>query len=222
MKNKLAWLEAGLLVAPFVALALVWKRIRARVPIHWNFRGEIDGWSSKTFGLLLTPCIGLAVVGLLHVVSRLDPKLRRNLANRDRMNRVLQVLRIAFASFFDAILAIQIAAAFGYKLGSTHAISACVLLVFLVIGNYLPKLQPNYFVGIRTPWTLENSETWRATHRLGGKLMFFGSLLLLILQFFVTPSIFGVLLTIFIALLVLWAFLYSWYHFRTHAAAPET
>jgi uncharacterized membrane protein len=89
------------------------------------------------------------------------------------------------------------------------------------LGNYLPNLRPNYFVGIRTPWTLEDAETWRATHRLGGKLMFFGSLLLLISEFFVSAGIFTFLFVSFILLLVLWSFLYSWHHFRTHGATHE-
>lgn len=218
MKNKLAWLEAGLLVAPFVALAVVWNELPARVPIHWNLHGEIDGWASKTIGLLITPLISLAVVGLLHVVSWFDPKLRRNLEKTDSMNKVLQILRLAFASFFDAILSVQLAAAFGYTIASARFMDGCVLVLFVILGNYLPNLRPNYFIGIRTPWTLENPETWRATHRLGGRLMFYGALLLLILKFFVSPSTSGVLLVTFALLLVAWALLYSWHHYRTHGA----
>lgn len=118
MKSKLAWLEAGLLIAPFVALVVIWNELPARVPIHWNLRGEIDGWASKTTGLLITPLISVAVVGLLHVVSWFDPKLRRNLEKTDRMTKVLQILRLAFAAFFDAILSVQLAAAFGYTIAS--------------------------------------------------------------------------------------------------------
>jgi immunity protein, SdpI family len=114
-------------------------------------------------------------VGLLHVVSWFDPKLRRNLEKTDRM----------------------------------------------ILGNYLPNLRPNYFIGIRTPWTFENAETWRATHRLGGRLMFYGALLLLILEFFVSPSNSGVLLMIFVLLLVVWALLYSWHHYRTHGTTTH-
>lgn len=111
----------------------------------------------------------------------------------------------------------QLIVAFGYKIAATRVIVWCILLLLAILGNYLPNLRPNYFVGLRTPWTLESPETWRVTHRLGGKVMFFGSLLLLVLEFFVSEGVFAFLLASFILLLVLWAFVYSWYYFRTHA-----
>jgi uncharacterized membrane protein len=221
MRNKLAWFEAALVIAPFVVLAGFWNQMPERVPIHWNIRGEIDGWASKSFGLLITPLVGFLAVALCHVVSWLDPKLRANLDKTDRMNKVLQILRVAFAAFFDTVFGIQLAVAFGYKIAAARVIAWCILLLFAILGNYLPNLRPNYFVGIRTPWTLEDAETWRATHRLGGKLMFFGSLLLLILEFFVSAGAFAFLFVSFMLLLVLWSFLYSWHHFRTHGATRE-
>jgi immunity protein, SdpI family len=170
--KKLAWLEAVLVITPFVVLAAFWNQIPERVPIHWNIRGEIDGWASKSFGLLITPIIGFLAVALCHVVSSLDPKLRANLDKTDRMKKVLQILGLAFAAFFGAVFGVQVAAAFGYKIAAARVITWCILLLFAILGNYLPNLRPNYFVGIRTPWTLERAETWRATHRVGGKLMF--------------------------------------------------
>lgn len=111
----------------------------------------------------------------------------------------------------------QLIVAFGYKIAATRVIVWCILLLLAILGNYLPNLRPNYFVGLRTPWTLESPQTWRVTHRLGGKVMFFGSLLLLVLEFFLSEGVFAFLLASFILLLVLGAFVYSWYYFRTHA-----
>jgi len=221
MRNKLAWFEAALVIAPFVVLAGFWNQVPERVPIHWNIRGEIDGWASKSFGLLITPLIGFLAVALCHVVVWLDPKLRANLDKTNRMNKVLQIVRLAFAAFFDAVFGVQLAVAFGHKIAAARVITWCVLLLFAILGNYLPNLRPNYFVGIRTPWTLEDAETWRATHRSGGKLMFFGSLLLFILEFFVSAGVFAFLFVSFMLLLVIWSFLYSWHHFRTHSVTRE-
>ncbi len=95
---------------------------------------------------------------------------------------------------------------------------SCLLVFFVVLGNFLGNLRPNYFVGIRTPWTLENPETWRATHRLGGRLMFFGGLILLIAQLFLSEGIFGWLFVVSILSLVAWGFVYSWHHSQTHVA----
>jgi uncharacterized membrane protein len=212
----------ALVVAPFVALVVFWNQIPERVPIHWNIRGEIDRWAPKAPGLLLLPLIGLRTVVLCHVVAWLDPKLRGNLKKTDRMNKILQILRLAFASFFDAIFTVQLVVALGYKIAAARMIVWCILLLFAILGNYPPNLRPKYFIGIRTPWTLEYAETWRATHRLGGKLMFFGALLLLILEFFLSRSVFDLLFVIFIVLLVVWSLAYSWYYFRSHAITRES
>jgi uncharacterized membrane protein len=222
MKNKFTWLEAALVAAPFIALILFWNQIPERVPIHWNIRGEIDRWASKAPGLRLLPLIGLGTVVLCRVVSWLDPKLRQNLKKTDRMNKVLQILRLSFAAFFDAIFAFQLFVALGHKIATPRLIVWCILLLLAILGNYLPNLRPNYFVGIRTPWTLKDAETWRATHRMGGKLMFFGSLLLLILEFFLSRSVFELLFVSFIVLLVLWSLVYSSYYLRSHAVTRES
>jgi immunity protein, SdpI family len=222
MRDKLRWLLLALLIAPFIALVVLWNQIPERVPIHWNLRGQIDGWAPKTIGLVITPLIGLLTMALCQTLSWLDPKLRMNLKRTDRMNKILQILRVTFAAFFDAIFAIQLVVALGSKIAAARVIVWCVLLLFAILGNYLPNLRPNYFIGIRTPWTLENAEIWRATHHLGGKLMFFGSLLLLVLDFFLGRSLVDSLFLTFIALLVVWSFVYSWYHFRSHVDTRQS
>ena len=219
MKNKANWLEAALLFAPFLVIAAFWNKLPARIPIHWNLRGEIDRWaSSKSIEIFVLPLIALALVALLRVLPWLDPKLRATLQENERMRATLQIMRLAFAAFFGALFSIQIATALGYPMASGRALIWCTLVLFAIMGNYLGNLRPNYFVGIRTPWTLESAATWRATHRLGGRLMFFGALLLLAAEFFLSQSAFGFLFVTLILLLVAWAFLYSWHHFRTHGA----
>jgi uncharacterized membrane protein len=218
MKNKLNWLEAVLLVAPLVAVAMLWNDLPARVPVHWNLRGEINGWASKPVALLSMPLISIAAIALLHVLPRIDPKLRRSGGTHGRMQSVLAIVRLALAAFFAAIFCMQVAAALGRKVAADRIAPTTVLLLLAVIGNYLSNLRPNYFIGIRTPWTLESPETWRATHRLGGYLTFYGALLLLVLQFFVRPSIFGIVVPSAAVLLAVWGVWYSWHHFHTHGA----
>jgi uncharacterized membrane protein len=219
MKNKVNWLEAALLLAPFAVIAALWNKLPARIPVHWNLRGDVDRWaSSKSIEIFLLPLIAIAVVALLRVLPRLDPKLRAMLQENERMHATLQVMRLALAAFFGALFYIQIATALGYPLVSGRAVIWCTLILLAIMGNYLGNLRPNYFIGIRTPWTLESPATWRATHRLGGRLMFFGALLLLSAELFLSPSAFNFLFGTLIFLLVAWSFLYSWHHFRTHGA----
>jgi uncharacterized membrane protein len=218
-ENKLNWLEAALVVAPLIALAILWNDLPERVPIHWNLRGQIDGWASKSFGLLLMPLMSVGIIALLHVLPLFDPKLRRAGA-LGRMQNVLGILRLALAAFFGALFCMQIAAALGHPVAASRIVPTATLLLLAVIGNYSSNLRPNYFAGIRTPWTLESPATWRATHRIGGHLTFYGSILLLLLQFLVSESTFGILLVAAVILLVVWAFWYSWHHFHTQGARP--
>ncbi|MEP6821621.1 MAG: SdpI family protein, partial [Chthoniobacterales bacterium] len=188
MKNKLTWLEGALVLAPFVLLLIFWHDIPPRVPIHWNLSSEIDGWGGKEFYLPLLPLISFGLIMLLRLLPQFDPKLQTKLALNERMLDVLQILRLAFAAFCFAIFLALLTAALGYSI-SSRIISSAVLILFAVLGNYLGVLRPNYFIGLRTPWTLESPATWRATHRLGGRLMFFGSLALLLLQFVLSDQL---------------------------------
>ena len=217
MKNKLNWLEGALLAAPLIALLVLWNDLPARVPIHWNLRGEIDGWSSKPF-LLLLPLLSLGIIVLLHILPRFDPKLGRAAGGQGRMQSVLGILRFALVAFFGAIFWMQLAAALGHSVAAGRIVPTAILLLHATIGNYSSNLRPNYFIGLRTPWTLESPETWRATHRLGGRLMFFGSVLLLVLQFFLNESTFVFLFTASALLLAAWALWYSWHHFHSQGA----
>ena len=217
MKHKLIWLEALLLVAPPVALLALWNDLPERVPTHWNLQGQIDGWSSKPFMFLL-PLTSFLTIALLHFLPRFDPKLRRSSDGPGRMPSALAILRLALAAFFAGLFWMQAAAALGRPVAADRIVPTATLMLLAVIGNYLSNLRPNYFAGIRTPWTLESPATWRATHRLGGYLMFYGSLLLLLLQFFVPPGTFGILLGGSAVSLVVWSLWYSWHHFHTQGA----
>lgn len=109
-------------------------------------------------------------------------------------------------------------ASLGYTIAAGRILITVILLLLAVLGNYLGNLRPNYFVGIRTPWTLEDPDTWRATHRLSARLICFGVIVLAVLQFLLSPGLFALLFCAAILLLLLWCFLYSWRYFQSHAA----
>jgi uncharacterized membrane protein len=96
-----------------------------------------------------------------------------------------------------------------------------MLLTFLVLGNYIGTFRPNYLIGIRTPWTLENDGVWRATHRNLGPILVLGSLLFLVLQCFLAPRQVAAGFLAFIAVAFAWAFLYSYLLFRSSKSAAS-
>lgn len=216
MRTKLSWCETVLLTAPFVVLAIYWNDLPARVPSHWSFRGQIDGWATKTPGIFIVPLTALGMTALLRVLPWFDPRLRRTLGDESLMPAVLPIIRLAVLLLLDTIFFVQIAVSLGGTIPGGRIIVSAVLFFFMVLGNYLGNVRPNYFVGVRTLWTLENPETWRAAHRPGGRIMFFGGLSLLIAQFFLPETLFAPLFVVSILALVVWASVYSWHHFPTH------
>ena len=187
--------------------------------MHWDFRGQVDGWGAKNARDFPAPVHrSFGVIVLLHILPWFDPRLRRTPGDDSRMPRVLPIIRIAFLTLFNTIFFVQIATSLGKTLAGGRIMMTCLLLFFVILGNYLGNVRPNYFVGIRTPWTLENPETWRATHRLGGRLLFFGALILLVAQFFLSEQTFGLVFVVSILSWAAWGFVYSWHHCRTHVA----
>ncbi|HWB59000.1 MAG TPA: SdpI family protein [Chthoniobacteraceae bacterium] len=218
--SKLNWLEYALLAAPFAFIALEWGRFPDRIPTHWNIHGQVDGRMSKPFGLLLLPVVNLLTYLLLRFMRRIDPKIARTSGeDQVRAMAVLRIVRIAIVALFFGTFCFQAAIALGHHVSMNFFVFNACLLLFIVIGNYFSVLRPNYFVGIRTPWTLENPETWRATHRAGGRIMVFGALLLLAVEFFIPGEIFAWLFVAYIFGFALWALVYSWNYSRTHAPA---
>ena len=177
MNRYLKWLLIPVLAIPGIYLALVWNRLPEKVAMHFDLSGNPDRFGNKqelvgTVAILAG--VSLLVYFLLTNIYRIDPK-KYAAENKDRLQRIA----FAVIVFLSAIVCIIIYSAVqGNIRFSTGIIFSITGLLFAVIGNYLPNLKPNYFAGLRLPWTLENEDNWRRTHALAGKLWFAGGLFL--------------------------------------------
>jgi uncharacterized membrane protein len=135
-----------------------------QVATHWGFDGEPDGWSSRTTAVFVLPMIGLGIAALLAFLPRTDPR-RKNF----ELHAATYWL-VANASLI-VISAIHVGVV-GYNLGWPIPLSRVVAIgvgaLFVIIGNVMTRMRPNWFMGIRTPWTLSSDTVWRKTHRAGG------------------------------------------------------
>lgn len=138
----------------------------AQVPIHWGIDGHADGYASKEIGLLLLPLTAAGIAALLAVIPRFEP--RR--ANLERSGKAYGAIWIVIVALIGATHALAVAVALGAVLDVTRLILTGTGVLFVVIGNFLPKVRPNYLMGIRTPWTLASDLSWVRTHRVGGRL----------------------------------------------------
>ena len=123
---------------------------------------------------------------------------------------------MAFTAFFTLLALAIIAVAAGWHVDTGRLACDGALVMLAVLGNILGKLQPSYLMGIRTPWTLKDVATWRATHRLGGRLMLFGSVALLVVGFFTSSVVLFGWLCVFLVGLGIWSLWYSAWFYRRH------
>ena len=169
-KKEIPFIAAALL--PFVYLAYIWNELPKEVPMHWNASGEIDRWGDKSeLFMMLFMLTGISYFVFL-IIPYIDPKQKlQNMGNK------LNNLRLILGLFMSA-LAIYILYSVQQKTSNPVLIFPLIGLLFAFLGNYFKTIKPNYFIGIRTPWTLENEDVWKKTHLLGGKLWFIGGLLM--------------------------------------------
>lgn len=158
------WIAPALIGGMLLFTAAVYSSLPEQVPTHWNIRGEVDGWSSRTWGALLAPTIALGLWLLLPVLRRIDP--RR--AHYERFDATFWLLLNVIVMFMAAMHVLSLGAALGWPVDVTRGVLVIVGLLFAGLGNYLPRLRSNWWMGIRTPWTLDSEAVWRATHRLAG------------------------------------------------------
>lgn len=159
-------LSLGLLVLSFVSVAAVYSRLPELVPTHWNARGKADGFTPKPWGPFILPIVMTGVYALLLVIPRISPRGYRV----DRFRGVYEIMQLAILAFLFLVNALAVMAGIGAAVPMDRAIEAGTGLLFVVLGNFMGKVTKNFFVGIRTPWTLASDEVWLRTHRLGGKM----------------------------------------------------
>ncbi len=154
-----------ILVPLFIALYF-YSDLPELMPSHWDMQGNVDDYSSKAFAVWFFPLLNLGLYFLLLLAPKIDP--RRE--NYQRFTGAYRAFRIGLIAIMSAIYFITILVALGYTIKVDLFVKVIIALLFIIIGNFMGKLQHNYFIGIRTPWTLASEEVWRRTHRLSGKI----------------------------------------------------
>jgi uncharacterized membrane protein len=147
----------------FVAAALVWPYAPDSVPVHFGVAGQPDRYGSRVEGLLVLPIVALSLLVLLSIVPRVDP-LRARYAE---FAGTYAFFILALEVFMGLAYAILLASVLGVAVNVSMLLLPLVGLLLIVIGALLDQVQPNWFVGVRTPWTLSSERSWRATHRVG-------------------------------------------------------
>jgi uncharacterized membrane protein len=195
----------GLVVVAFVVTIYFYPQMPAKIATHWNAKGQVDGYMSKDARMFLMPFVMAGIVILLYFIPSLDPR-RRNI---ERFRPYYEGFIIVMSVFLLAVQYQIILWNLGIKLSPNIFIPIAIGLLFFYIGILCEKAKPNWFVGIRTPWTLSSDRVWAKTHRLSGILFKIAGIIAIAGAFFQKYAIWFVIFPVFAltAITVIYSFL---------------
>jgi uncharacterized membrane protein len=205
MRLKKEFFCIGMAFLPFVYLWLSWSALPQHIPIHWNTRGEEDVWGSKA-QLFIPVFIPVLTYILLLVIPFTATS--RKISRMGRKYDGLKDMMVFFMSFLS-LYTIYVA-----KTQVLFNVSLLAALFFIIMGNYLKVLQPNYYIGIRSPWTLKNDTVWKQTHLFSGKIWMAAGIALLLANFFIPENLEGYVLIAVLLLISLVPLCYSYLIYR--------
>lgn len=199
---------------PIVAGLLLWDQLPGQIATHWGVDGQADGWSSLPVAVFVLPLTMLAVQWLCVLVTAKDP------GNQGR-NQKLQALVLWIIPLLSNLCSgLMYALALGMRFSITNVMTAAIGILFMVIGNYMPKCKMNSTIGIKIHWTYTSEENWNATHRFAGKLWFLCGLILTVCGILLGDP--GMLIMLGVMLvMVLAPIVYSWLYYRRQKQAGE-
>lgn len=203
--NKEFLMTALLIALPMVIGVIFWNQLPEKIPTHFGIDGQADGYSSKLFTLFAFPALFL-LFQIICLASFEKESVKVNIPAKMRR----------FYTWLIPVLSLIIqgsiyATALGFIKSGPTLVTTFLAIVFIVIGNYLPKIQRNATVGIRIPWTLSDDKNWYKTHRMAGKLWVIGGLIILLESFIqvALPYVMGVVIAIMIVVPIVYSFILS-------------
>jgi uncharacterized membrane protein len=174
--DRTSLLSLGLVVASFAAAVALYDRLPDLVPTHWNAAGQADGFTPKPWGPFVLPLVMAGAWLLFTVLPRISPRGYR----LEKFQRPFEIVQVTLLAFLLGVTLIALIAGIGVPVPMEKAIGVGTGLLFIVLGNFMGKFTKNFFIGIRTPWTLASDEVWLRTHRLAGKLFVLAGVILIV------------------------------------------
>ena len=176
-----------LIVVATLAGLLLWNRFPEQMASHWNINDQVDGYISRFWGVFMLPVISLGMFLLFLAVPNIDP-LKANIAKFREVFNLFIPLVIGFMLYIHTLTLLW---NLGFtSFGMSRAMLPALGLLFIFIGSMLRKAKRNFFIGIRTPWTLSSDKVWDETHRLGAVLFMVSGTLAFIGSFFGSTTAF--------------------------------
>lgn len=199
---------------PILIGVVLWNVLPETMATHWGSNGEANGWSSKAFTVFGLPLILLVTHWVCIWATLKDPK------NKDQNHKVFGMVLWIIPIVSLLMTSMTYAIALELDIRIDMFVRLLLGLIFVIMGNYLPKCKQNYTIGIKVTWALRNEENWNKTHRFAGKVWVLGGVLLLATVFIPMESFVGVLLVV-ILVLAFAPMVYSYFYYRKQLEAGK-
>ncbi len=197
---------------PISILAYVWNVLPEQVPLQWGLNGEVNRYGDKT-ELLIIGVLPIVLYALFLFIPMIDPKKRL-----DTMGNKYYTIRLITSLFIAVLFTYIIYSVKEQSLSNPNYLYMIIGAFFVLLGNYFKTIKPNYFIGIRTPWTLENETIWKNTHKLAGKLWVAGGLVIIISCFIFYEHTALILFLIITGIITLIPVAHSYLQFKKSAS----
>ena len=204
--KKTLILTSLVLLIPVIVGLMLWNQLPDPMPSHWDIHGNVDNWSSKAFMVFGLPALMLALQWVCLLACTADPKYQN-------YNSKMLKLALWICPAIGLVLCCMVyPQALGHSVPVETIMPLLVGVLFIVVGNWLPKCQQTYTMGIKLPWTFASEENWNATHRFGGKVWVIGGIVTMLTAIW---GNFWVLMIILAAMVIL-PTVYSYLYYRNH------
>jgi len=177
-----------------------------QLPIHWNIDGEVDKYAEATIAFIFPPTILIVILTIFSVLSKLDPRKK----NIQLSQKSIAAFSVAITLLMISFEVSYIAMVNGIEVPMMMVVGLMIGTLLIIVGNYLGKTRSNFFIGIRTPWTLSSDSVWQKTHRLAGKLFMVSGLIIVISSWFIATNNLGTLVIFTVLPAALIPCIYSW------------
>ena len=197
---KVLMITSIIILLPMLVGLILWNQLPDKIPFHWNAAGEVDGWASKPVAVFVPSAMMLALQWLCLLVTSADPK------KQNHPEKVIHLVFWLIPLLTVFLSALMYATALGGSVRVEVLMPILLGVIFIAIGNYMPKCKQNYTIGIKIPWTLASEENWNRTHRLAGWVWVGGGIVMMLSGLF---NAFWVTMIV-VAVMVLVPFIYSY------------
>jgi len=198
----------GLAIVPLLIIGIFNSSLPDQIPIHWSLDGSVQYGSH--FTLWINGSMGILFAILFPILRKIDPRSK----NYDKFGKYYDEFQIFMMLFFIALTSVIVSESLNPgRINVEMVIVLLVGILFAIVGNMMPKFKNNFFIGIRTPWTLANEEVWNRTHRLGGIMWFFGGLVIIAAAILLSSgALFTVVMGVTLTITIVPAFMsYFWF-----------